>query len=278
MLFRIISSLIILPALLWLMFVHPIAFRIFVVAGLLVGYEEYRRILQVKKLHFKPWLGMAALLAILLPPALGQYFIWPAEWEPFLSRSGSLGVAAFFMAAAVWRVIQTDLKKGLERFWAELAGLIYIGLLGLHVIKLNALQQGTWWTVLMFWYAWIYDSGALFIGKPFGKTKFSVISPGKTWEGFWGGIGFNIVLSGLVLPLFFPPDFPLNGWQLALLSVPASLLAQAGDLFESMMKRFAGVKDSSHLISKHGGFLDKMDSSLFVAPLLYLAALMVGAI
>jgi phosphatidate cytidylyltransferase len=278
MLFRIISSLIILPALLWLMFTHPVAFRLFVVVGLLVGYEEYRRILQAKKLQFKPWLGITALLAILLPTALGPYLVLPAGWEPFLSRSGSLTVAGFFMAAAVWRVTHTDLKKGLERFWAELAGLIYIGLLGLHVIKLNALQQGAWWTVLMFWYAWIYDSGALFIGKPFGKTKFSVISPGKTWEGFWGGVAFNILLSGLVLPHFFPVDFPLNGWQLALLSIPASLLAQAGDLFESMMKRFAGVKDSSHLISKHGGFLDKMDSSLFVAPLLYLAALIVGAV
>jgi phosphatidate cytidylyltransferase len=61
-----------------------------------------------------------------------------------------------------------------------------------------------------------------------------------------------------------------------LLSVPASVLAQAGDLFESMVKRFAGVKDSSHLISAHGGFLDKMDSSLFVAPLVYLAATMLA--
>jgi len=277
MLFRIVSSAVILPIFFWLMFQQPLFFRLFMVAGLLIGYEEYRRILLAKDLRFKPWLGLIALLFVLLPPALGVERI-PAALIPLTSRSGSLAVAAFFLVAAVWRVTHTDLEKGLERFWAELTGLIYLGLLGLHVIKLNALPLGAWWTVLMFWYAWVYDSGALFIGKPFGKTKFSAISPGKTWEGFWGGIAFNIVLSGLLLPLFFPPEFPLNAFQLALLSIPASLLAQAGDLFESMMKRFAGVKDSSHLISQHGGFLDKMDSSLFVAPLLYLAALMVGGL
>jgi phosphatidate cytidylyltransferase len=276
MLFRILSSFVVIPLLLWLMFYQPLAFRLFLVAGLLIGYEEYRRILAAKKLRFKPWLGLAALLVVLLPPALGPEYL--GQIQPLLSRSGSLGVALFFMAAACWRVTHADMKQGLERFWAELAGLIYLGLLGLHMIKLHALPLGPWWTLLMFWYAWIYDSGALFIGKPLGKTKFSPISPGKTWEGFWGGIAFNVALSGLLLPRFFPAEFPLNAWQLALLSVPASLLAQAGDLFESMMKRFAGVKDSSHLISKHGGFLDKMDSSLFVAPLLYLAALWAGAL
>ena len=275
--FRILSSLVVIPTLLWLMFMQPVAFRLFVVVGLLVGFEEYRRILLAKGLRFKPWLGFVALLAVLLPPALGPEHL-PLGLQPWLGRSGSLGVALFFMAAAVWRVTHADLEKGLERFWADLAGLIYLGLLGLHVIKLSALPQGAWWTVLMFCYAWVYDSGALFIGKPYGKTKFSSISPGKTWEGFWGGVVINALFSGLVLPLFFPSSFPLNAWQLALLSVPASFFGQAGDLFESLIKRYAGVKDSSHLISQHGGFLDKMDSSLFVAPLLYLAAVLCGAV
>jgi phosphatidate cytidylyltransferase len=277
MLFRILSSAVILPLLLALMFYFPMGFRLFMVVGILIGYEEYRRILLAKGLNFSPWLGWAALLTVLVPPALGPAHL-PLWAMSLLPRSGSLGLAVFFMSAAVWNVTHPDLEKGLERFWAELAGLMYLGLLGLHVIKLNSLPNGFWWSVLVFWYAWMYDSGALFIGKPFGKTKFSSLSPSKTWEGFFGGIVISALLSGLILPLFFPADFPLNGWQLALLSVPASLMAQAGDLFESMMKRFAGVKDSSHLISQHGGFLDKMDSSLFVAPVLYLAALIVGAV
>ena len=277
MLFRILSSAVILPLLLGMMLKFPLAFRLFLVAGLLIGYEEYRRILNAKNLRFSPWLGWVALLTVLLPPAVGANEL-PAWALSFLPRSGSLGLALFFMGAAVWSVTHADLEKGVERFWAELAGLMYIGLLGLHLIKLNTVTNGFWWSLLVFWYAWVYDSGALFIGKPFGKTKFSSLSPSKTWEGFWGGVAVNALCSGLILPLFFPVDFPLNGWQLALLSVPASLLAQAGDLFESMLKRYAGVKDSSHLISQHGGFLDKMDSSLFVAPLLYLAALLTGSL
>lgn len=277
MIFRIVSSMVILPLFLGLMYYFPVSCRLFMVAVLIIGYEEYRRILAAKGLRFAPWLGVIALLTVLLPPALGAAHL-PDGAQSLLPRSGSVGLALFFMAAATWNITHPDLEKGLERFWAELAGLMYLGLLGLHVIKLHALAQGFWWTFLVFWYAWMYDSGALFIGKPFGKTKFSALSPGKTWEGFYGGIVINALLSGLLLPLFFPHDFPLSGLQLGLLSIPASLLAQAGDLFESMMKRFAGVKDSSHLISQHGGFLDKMDSSLFVGPLIYFAALMAGAL
>lgn len=276
MLFRLISSAIVLPLFIWAMFHAPMPFRLFMVAALLLGYEEYRRIMAAKGLRFSPWLGLVALLAILLPPALGENGLPNALAQWLLPRSGSLGLAFFFMAAAIWRVYNADLQQGLMRFVAELGGLVYLGLLGLHLVKLEALDQGPWWCMLVFWYAWIYDSGALFVGKGLGKTPFSPLSPSKTWEGFWGGIAVNAALSALILPHFFPAAFPMSALGFALLSVPASVLAQAGDLFESMVKRFAGVKDSSHLISTHGGFLDKMDSSLFVAPLVYLAATMLA--
>jgi phosphatidate cytidylyltransferase len=273
-LFRFISSAVILPLFVWTMFHEPALFRVLVVVALMLGYEEYRRIMAAKGLQFSPWLGLLALLLILLPPALGENILPDPMAQWLLPRSGSLGLAFFFMAAAIWRVYHADLQQGLMRFVAELGGLVYLGLLGLHIVKLHALYQGPWWCLLVFWYAWIYDSGALFVGKAFGKTPFSPLSPGKTWEGFWGGIAVNAALSALILPHFFPPDFPFTALSFALLSVPASVLAQVGDLFESMVKRFAGVKDSSSLISAHGGFLDKMDSSLFVAPLVYLAATM----
>jgi phosphatidate cytidylyltransferase len=229
-----------------------------------------------KGLLFSPWLGLFALSAILFPPALGPGGLPDVAALWLLPRSGSLGLAFFFIVAAIWRVYHADLEQGLMRFLAELGALVYLGLLGLHLVKLHALPDGPWWCLLVFWYAWVYDSGALFAGKSFGKTPFSPLSPSKTWEGFWGGIAVNAAVSALVLPRFFPADFPMGALSFALLSVPASVLAQAGDLFESMVKRYAGVKDSSHLISAHGGFLDKMDSSLFVAPLVYLAATLLG--
>ncbi len=272
MLFRILSSAVILPAFVWAMFHAPTPFRLFLVAALLLGYEEYRRIMAAKGLAFTPWLGLAALAAILLPPALGTAALPSAVADWLLPRSGSLGLAFFFIAAALVGVVRADSRQGLPRFVAELGGLVYLGLLGLHLVKLHALDRGPWWCLLVFWYAWIYDSGALFVGKALGRTPFSPLSPKKTWEGFWGGVLFSAALSAWVLPHFFPPDFPLGPVALALLSVPASVLAQVGDLFESMVKRFADVKDSSQIMAAHGGFLDKMDSSLFVAPLVYLAA------
>jgi phosphatidate cytidylyltransferase len=272
MLFRILSSLVILPLFILLMFKAPLAFRLFTVVVLLAGYEEYRRMMAARNRRFAPWLGLVALTAVLLPPALGPEHLPEGLGHWLLPRSGSLGLAGFFILAATWRVFRPDVDRGLQRFNAELGGIFYLGLLGLHVVKLHALPDGPWWVLLIFWYAWGYDSGALFAGKSLGKTSFNPLSPKKTWEGFWGGIAFNALLSALVLPLFFPVGFPLGALGFAALSVPASVLGQAGDLFESMLKRYAGVKDSSHLIAAHGGFLDKMDSSLFVAPLIYLAA------
>jgi phosphatidate cytidylyltransferase len=270
-LFRLLSAAVILPVFLWALFQEPVGFRLFIMAALLLGYEEYRRIMAGRGLRFSPWLGLCALVVVLLPPALGAEHL-PAALAPVLLRSGSLGLAFFFMVAALWRVSRADLEQGLLRFYAELGGLVYLGLLGLHLLKLHALPNGPWWCLLVFWYAWVYDSAALFAGKSFGKTPFSPLSPSKTWEGFWGGVLGSAVLSALILPHWIPTALGMGAWGYALLSVPASVLAQAGDLFESMVKRFAGVKDSSGLIPAQGGFLDKMDSSLFVAPLVYFAA------
>jgi len=269
---RILISAVVLPLFIYANFNFPMGFRLFMVLALLLGYEEFRRMMAARHLRFGPWLGLTALLLVLVPPALGRDLSNAAAWLALTGRSGSIGLAAFFIAAATWRVFQPDLERGVKRFFAELGGLFYIGLLGLHVVKLHALPDGAWWTLLVFWYAWVYDSMALFAGKAYGKSRFNPLSPSKTWEGFWGGIAGNALLSALILPRFFPPGFPLGALGFALLSVPASVLGQAGDLFESMLKRFAGVKDSSSLIPAQGGFLDKMDSSLFVGPLVYLAA------
>ncbi|MGH7442284.1 MAG: phosphatidate cytidylyltransferase [bacterium] len=276
MLFRLISSAVLLPLFVWALFHAGIGFRLFLVLALLLGYEEYRRILGGAGLKFGPWLGLAALLTVFLPPALGAGFLppWAASWlSPW---AGGLGLAFLFLAAALARILNADAEQGLPAFVAELGGLAYLGLLGVFLIKLHAFADGPWWVFLVFWYAWVYDSGALFVGKSVGKTPFSSLSPKKTWEGFWGGLAFNAVLSALILPHLVPATFPLSAWGFAALSLPAAALAQMGDLFESMIKRFARVKDSSRWIAAHGGFLDKMDSSLFVGPLLYLVAVLLG--
>ena len=111
------------------------------------------------------------------------------------------------------------------------------------------------------------DEGAYFVGKNFGKHKLNPkISPGKTWEGLTGGILFSAAFAALATLLFFP-ELPYK------FSIPLAVVMAAvgviGDLAESAMKRGAAVKDAANFLPGHGGLLDRLDSLLFNAPILY---------
>jgi phosphatidate cytidylyltransferase len=115
------------------------------------------------------------------------------------------------------------------------------------------------------------DTGAYFVGSLIGKHKMVPrISPGKTWEGFTGGIAFS-VLASLVFFWFGPEHFQKMtiDWALGLGAV-LGVGSVVGDLIESMMKRAADVKDSGNFLPGIGGTLDLLDSLLFNAPLMYL--------
>ncbi|MFN7901726.1 MAG: phosphatidate cytidylyltransferase [Holosporales bacterium] len=116
---------------------------------------------------------------------------------------------------------------------------------------------------------WATDSGAFLIGRRWGKTPLApVLSPKKTWEGLVGGMMSAILVSGLVRYLQVN-DFSGND-ALAAISIGLGLstLATLGDIIESAYKRHCGVKDSSNLIPGHGGFLDRLDSTLLPLPLI----------
>jgi phosphatidate cytidylyltransferase len=119
---------------------------------------------------------------------------------------------------------------------------------------------------------WLNDSGAFFFGKKFGKKKLMPsVSPGKTWAGAWGAMGTTIVctyvLSAFVLKPFAGLALTIPG--VLVFGAVMSVAAQVGDLVESMLKREAGMKDSSNLIPGHGGVLDRTDSLLFTVPIAY---------
>ncbi len=129
-----------------------------------------------------------------------------------------------------------------------------------------SLPQGLTVTVLTFLCIWAADIGAYIIGKFFGKTRLSEISPKKTVEGAVFGISASVAVALAGAYYLNLPKSPLTGLALGLLIGIASLL---GDLTESMLKRDAGVKDSGQLIPGHGGILDRTDSYIFTAPLVY---------
>lgn len=275
---RLLISGMVIPPLLWVMLAGPPAyFQVFAAICIFVGFAEYRQMMQNQDLGFSVWPGLIALSVLVIPAIITQL---PGQPKGASGLPLVHGLALFFITLACWYVAHPDPGKGMLRFMSELCGPLYLGVLGLHLIMMHQLRDGGWWVFICFWYAWFYDAFGLFIGKPFGKRKLSQLSPSKTWEGFIGGTLATALISWLLLPVVLnkwgPENFPLNGPMLGLLAIPASILAQAGDLFESMLKRFAGVKDSSHLISALGGFLDKMDSTLFVGPVLYMVAMMLG--
>jgi phosphatidate cytidylyltransferase len=133
-------------------------------------------------------------------------------------------------------------------------------------LSLQTIPEGLKLTLLAFACIWAADIGAYCIGKIFGKTRLTDISPKKTVEGAVFGILGSVVVGAIGSWYLGWAGSSLSGIALGLLIGVASLL---GDLTESMMKRDAGVKDSGQLIPGHGGILDRTDSYVFIAPLVY---------
>lgn len=136
---------------------------------------------------------------------------------------------------------------------------------------LRELPQGVYWCFFVFLIVWITDTGAYFTGSALGKRKLAPrVSPNKSVEGAIGGL-LSAVVLGFVF-WFFLKEGTLSA--ILLLSFVTSVVSQIGDLFESALKRSAGVKDSGSLIPGHGGILDRFDSFLFALPVVYFAVIL----
>lgn len=130
-------------------------------------------------------------------------------------------------------------------------------------------DPAVWWVVIVIACMWINDTMAYVLGSMIGRTPFSKISPKKTWEGTLSGIIFATAIVGFMLDRYLsgPAFTSIEGYGLAFLAAVSGTL---GDLFESKLKRMAGVKDSGNLMPGHGGVLDRFDSLLLALPLVYL--------
>lgn len=138
------------------------------------------------------------------------------------------------------------------------------------------LDNGKWYFVYTVLIVASADIGAYFTGRAWGKRKLiPKVSPGKSWAGFWGGAVSCAALAAIVAWQFSPVGFSIGLWILA--TAVAGLVSVLGDLFESMLKRHRGIKDSSQLLPGHGGFMDRIDSVTAAAPVFVLLLLLLKA-
>lgn len=146
-----------------------------------------------------------------------------------------------------------------------LMGTLYVGLMS-YFYLIRTLPDGWIWLIFMFAATWACDTAAYFLGRAFGKRRLApVLSPKKTLEGAIGGLVGSLLIAGIFTFIYPFLSIP----KLLLLGLLLAVAAEVGDLLESAFKRQAGVKDSSTLIPGHGGILDRFDSALFTAPLVY---------
>ncbi len=157
-----------------------------------------------------------------------------------------------------------------SNFAFNLVGLIYLGWIGSYLIPLRSLPNGLWWVAITLPAAWAGDVGSFFIGSWIGKHRLAPrVSPRKSWEGYFGGLPFAIAWStglSLVAQSHVPIITPAKG---AILGLMIGLTAPIGDLFESLLKRQFGIKDTSHILLGHGGVMDRIDSTVWTGVVSY---------
>jgi phosphatidate cytidylyltransferase len=236
-------------------------------AGELLGFAKRQQV--------RPWSPAVHLLAGILP-LVG----WAVMVQPE-TRDGLQAQWPFIAGAWVLVVLLATLARlGPEQRPLSAAGLtllapLYAGGLPAFLLAIRHAGHGerSWeGTALVFFpmvTVWICDSVAMTVGKRVGGPKLApVVSPNKTWSGTVGGfIGALAVAPLYELLVFRPLHMDISPWHLLVVAAVIGVFGQLGDLAESLFKREAGLKDSSHLIPGHGGVLDRLDSLYFAIPL-----------
>ncbi len=263
---RILTALVMAPVAIGCLFFLPtLGFQIFVAAIIIVGAWE--------------WGNFAGFE---MP---GRY-IYAAVIAALLFASFYLPNQYILIAGCLWWVIAFVLMlqypSGADK-WSSSPTIALIGLVVLvpgfvSLVVLKNTVNPDFLILLLFFLIWGADIGAYFTGRAFGKRKLAPeVSPGKSWEGFYGGLVIAMAIGiGMFYWLGSPDLSTSHGWVwLACLAV-VIVVSVLGDLAMSMFKRNRGIKDSSNLLPGHGGVLDRIDSLLSAGPVFALMILLLG--
>lgn len=251
-------------------FLPPMGFALFTAAIITIGAWEWANMAGIENQPGR--IGYAAAIAVVLYGVI------------------NVSAEAVLWLALVWWFICLLLVRsypGGSSKWGSVAARSVMGVLVLVPawIGLNHLRMGGFlfgditnnlWAILyVFCMVWVADIGAYFAGRAFGKAKLAPrVSPGKSWAGVWGGlvaVGVLAVVASLVASAT-----PTDALLLIVASLATGFVSVLGDLSESMLKRFRGIKDSSQLLPGHGGILDRIDSLTAAIPIFALIITQLG--
>jgi len=260
---RVIVGIVLIPLVIIITHVGGVLFTIFVASLAWVAYAEFCRMFA----FWRPALLLGGIATFSICLAFG------------LKQEASLEIAAIIlMALFIERLMRTEIRLFAGSITTTVMGVMYTGwLLGYFILLRNmdieteaATVRGSQLVYLVLVITWTYDTVAYMVGTFLGKRKiFSKISPSKTLEGTVGGFGASVIAS-LVSRATFIESITIS--EAVFVGLLLAVFAQMGDLVESVLKRSAGIKDSSHILPGHGGILDRFDSLLFTGPVMYLYA------
>jgi phosphatidate cytidylyltransferase len=246
---RVLTALALMPAVAWLvLYADQWIFLTVLAAIACLCYREYDEIAGAYGFGKPGVVGYGAGLLLLL--------WWDAGW---------LVIVGFALVSLVLVMRDRDLSHALPRASLLLLGIVYI--FGCWKCARPLREINPHWLMYGLILNWAGDIGAYYVGKTFGSHKLAPrVSPQKSWEGSIAGVIASVAFGVAYLRIFIP-SVPIE--VAAGLTAVANIAGQIGDLAESAMKRGANVKDSGVILPGHGGFLDRVDSTLFALPVIY---------
>lgn len=262
--YRVVSAVLFIPAILIIAIVGRGYYLLLIELGIGIGAYEFYKILEKRGL--KPYISLGVISALILG--------WNSYFASHLFTLVTLTVLLF--AISISELYRKNIDNAIYHVSVTLFGVLYVGWLLSHLILLRQLPvflnqadygRGAIYTIIPFILAWLNDTGAYFIGNKFGNHQvFRRVSPAKTWEGCIGG-GICGIIGIFILKFGWAPWMSII--DCIVLGVLGAFAAPFGDLIESLFKRDVQIKDVAKTIPGHGGILDRFDSTLFVAPVVY---------